>query len=131
GVFACNRMLDAHQFPQAREAMESLLRDSSALLGIHRSLLVNDLVFCALREGEVEKANSMLTKAQKKFMRSMKSYPSILRTEYAYALVAEKDEAKAGQIREKFRKLSHSYPYPSELASETELFDLATGDPDL
>ena len=67
----------------------------------------------------------MLDKSQKKFMKAMKNFPSILRTEYAYALLAEKDEIKADEIKSKFEKIAMSYPHPSEINSERELMDYA------
>lgn len=126
GVFACNRMMDAHRFQSARVAMERLLAANSALVGMYRNLLLNDLLYCELLfENRPDRLDRMLTKGQKKFMKAMKTYPSILRTAYAYALLAQKDEKKAKQIKETFQKIGRSYPYPSDWESEGELMALA------
>lgn len=126
GVFACNRMMDAHQFQSARAAMEKLVTADTALIGLHKNLLTNDLLYCELLfENRPERLDRMLTKGQQKFMKAMKTYPSILRTAYAYALLAQKDEKKAEQIKEAFQKIGRSYPYPSDWESEGELMVLA------
>lgn len=126
GVFSCNRLMDAHQFQSARESMGKLLAADSALSGLHKNLLTNDLLYCELLfENRPDRLDRMLNKGQKKFMKAMKTYPSILRTAYAYALLAQKDEKKAKRIKETFQKIGRSYPYPSDWESERELMDLA------
>ncbi len=60
-------------------------------------------------------------------MKALKNLPSVLRTEYTYALIAEKDEAKAAVLKNKFQKMAKRYPYPSDIAAERELFAYAEG----
>ena len=55
----------------------------------------------------------------------MKNFPSILRTEYVYALLAEKDEKKAEECWHRFNKIANNYPYPNDIESERELMDVA------
>lgn len=55
----------------------------------------------------------------------MKTYPSVLRTEYAYALLAKKDDIKASKVMEKFEKVAHSYPHLIDIESERELMAIA------
>lgn len=69
--------------------------------------------------------DDMFTKTQKKFMKSMKNFPSVLRTEYAYALLCENDTAKAEHIKAKFEKCAKTYPYPNDIQSERELMEMA------
>ncbi len=122
GVFACNRFMDAMEFDRADQQMGELLRMETGIIGLHRSLLVVDRIYCELvRENRAEVLGEMLDRQQKKFMKSMKNFPSVLRTEYAYALLAEKDMAKAAAIRERFDKNARTYPHPSEIAGEREL----------
>lgn len=125
-VFRCNRLMDEHKFQAAREEMAKLVSGENALMGIYRNLLTCDLIFCELLfENRPERLERMLTKGQKKFMKNMKKFPSVLRTQYAYALLAEKDRGKAGKLRKQFEKVGKSYPYPVEWAGELELMDLA------
>jgi hypothetical protein len=58
-------------------------------------------------------------------MKAMKTYPSVLRTEYAYALLANRNPEEAEHIRQQFAKCAASYPYPSEIQSEREFMEIA------
>ena len=125
-VFRCNRLMDEHRFQTAREEMAKLISGPNALMGIYQNLLTCDLMFCELLfENRPERLERMLTKGQKKFMKNMKQFPAVLRTQYAYALLAEQDQSKAEKIEKQFRKVGKSYPYPVEWAGERELMDLA------
>ena len=48
-------------------------------------------------------------------MKAMSSFPSVLRTRYAQALLANCDEEAARRIREEFDRAAARYPYPSEM----------------
>jgi hypothetical protein len=72
-----------------------------------------------------EALESLLTKEQKKFMKAMKTFPSVLRTEYALALLADKDKEKAEKVRKEFDRYAARYPYPSEIEAEREYMKLA------
>lgn len=126
GVFACNRLMEEHHFEVAEKEMQRLLNMDTSIVGVHRSLLICDCVFCELiGENRREKVDAMLDKQQKKIMKAMKTNLSVLRTEYAYALLAEKDGKKAGRIKAQFEKHAAAYPYPGEVESERELIQIA------
>ena len=55
----------------------------------------------------------------------MKSFPSVLRTEYVCALLGERNEKKAEIIKAQFEKRAKTYPYPNEIQSERELMTIA------
>lgn len=74
-----------------------------------------------ISENRPDIIEGMRTSDQMKLMKSMKNNPSVLRTEYAYALLAEKNAAKAREIEKQFEKSSKSYPYPNEIEAEREL----------
>ena len=78
-----------------------------------------------LLEQLLEKLEGMLDQRQRKFMHSMQKFPSVLRTEYAYALLAERDMEKARRIRERLDVYTRTYPYPSEVEGECELLRIA------
>lgn len=125
-VFRCNRLMEEHKFQAAREEMTKLVSGENALMGIYQNLLTCDLIYCeCLFENRPDRLERMLTKGQKKFMKNMKKFPSVLRTQYAYALLGEGDQAKAEKIRKEFEKVGKSYPYPIEWEGERELMDLA------
>lgn len=126
GVFACNRLMDMHAFEKADQRMEELLEMNASIVGLHRGLLVCDRIYCELiGENRKEKLDGMLQKQQIKFMKSMKKFPGVLRTEYAYALLAEGDAAKAEDIKRQFDRCTRAYPYPSEVESERALLRIA------
>ncbi|MFQ8898449.1 MAG: hypothetical protein ACLR71_09700 [[Clostridium] scindens] len=58
-------------------------------------------------------------------MAHMRKKLPVLRTEYAYELLAGKDEAEAKRFREQFESAAAEYPYLGELAGERERMDYA------
>ena len=125
-VFACNRLMDEHRFEEADQQIKHLLQIESGIVGVHQNLLICDQIYCELiGENRPDRIRAKLTKGQKKFMKAMKTFPSVLRTEYAYALLGEKDIDKAQKIKEQFEKCAKTYPYPSDIESEHELMEIA------
>ena len=125
-VFACNRLMDQHRFREADRLMERLLMPQIGLIDLYRMLLVCDRIYVELiTENRPEILTGMRTDGQLKLMKSMKDNPSVLRTEYVYALLAEKNEDKARDIEKQFEKSSKSYPYPNEIKAERELMEIA------
>lgn len=126
GVFACNRLMDAQRFEEADVLMEHLLLIESGIVGIHRNLMICDRIFCELiGQNRKDVVEQMLTVELKKFMKSMKTFPSILRTGYAYELLFREKEKKAEKIRSQFEKMAIKYPYSNEIQSERELIECA------
>ena len=126
GVFACNRLMDEGRFLEADAMIAHLLEIESGIVGLHRNLLVCDRLFVELiGENRPDVIRNMMTKEQTKFMKSMKRFPSVLRTQYVLALLSENDPAKAEMIRNEFEKASKTYPYPHEIDGERELMRLA------
>lgn len=126
GVFTCNRLMDAGKFGEADELMAHMLEINCGMVGLHRNLLICDRIYVELiTEGRREIVDKMLTTEQKKFMQSMKKFPSVLRTEYVYALLCENDIVKADQIKERFEKYAKTYPYQNDVQAERELMELA------
>lgn len=127
GVFVCNRLMDMHKFDEAYEYMEYLMKNSEkGLLGIYRNLLTLDCIYCELiGNNNADKINSLYTKEIKIFEKTMKNYPSVLRTQYAYALLFEKDMDKAKEIKNKLNNIAKSYPYLADIDGEMELLTIA------
>jgi len=126
GVFACNRFMDEEKFKEADALMERLLEIESGIVGLHRNLLVCDRIYLELiGECRREVVQNMLSKDLKKFMKSMKRFPSVLRTEYALALLFENDAAKAERIEKNFDLAAKTHPYPQEIDAERELMLIA------
>ena len=66
-----------------------------------------------------------LSSDEEKLVKAMKSFPSVMRTEFAVALLHEKNEKKAQDIKKRFEKMAKSYPYVSDTENERELIGLA------
>ena len=125
-VFAASRALDKQDTVLAEKEISALLRSNYNIIGLHKNLLKCDLVYARLiNYGKASELSSLLTLEQLKFMKSMKGYPSVLRTEYAIALLRDGDEKKAEKVKADFDKMAKKYPYPSDIASEQSLMDLA------
>lgn len=126
GVFCCNRLMDEQNFQEADRLMEHLLSLESGIVGVHRNLMICDRIYCELiGENRDEIIDSMWTKDLKKFMKSMKNFPSVIRTQYAYQLLAKDNRKKAEKIKTQFEKTAEKYPYPSDMQSERELIEYA------
>lgn len=125
-VFRCNRLMDEGRFEAAEEAIRHLSDAESAMAGVHRKLLICDQIFCELvGECRTEVLGELYTREQYSFMRSMKDYPSVIRTEYAYALLYQHDGSKARMLRDAFEKCAKSYPNVGEICTERELLACA------
>ena len=97
-------------------------------VGLYRALLLCDEMYLELlgenRRGTVD---VMLTKPQRRFMRQMKDFPSVLRTGYALALLHDGDKERAALLRGRFEKIAEAYPYRGEIEQERSLLALADG----
>lgn len=126
GVFACNRLLDEERFEEAATLIDKLLDMDTAIVPIHRNSLLCDRIFCELiGENRARIIEEKYTKELQSFMKSMKTFPSVLRTQYAYTLLYERDEEKAQKIWQQFEKVGKTYPNRVEIESEKELMLLA------
>ena len=97
-------------------------------VGLYRALLLCDEMYLELlgenRRGTVD---AMLPKPQRRFMRQMKDFPSVLRTEYALALLHDGDKERAALLRGRFEKIAAAYPYQGDIEQERSLLALADG----
>lgn len=126
GVLACNRLMDQQRFDEADMLMKRLLSQKNGIIGLYRNLMVCDQMYVEMiSENRKEILDEMRTRDQMRVMKAMKKYPSVLRTEYVYALLAEQNPKKAEKLMAQFRQCTKSYPYPSEIEGERQLMALA------
>ncbi|MDE6111055.1 MAG: hypothetical protein K2F65_03970 [Eubacterium sp.] len=117
-VFACSRLVDAHKFEEADRLMQHLLESENGVVGLHKKLMICDRIYIELiSANRADVLNRLLSKEQQKFMKQMKNFPTVIRTEYLYALLAEQDTKKAEQLKAKFEKCARNYPYQSDIQS--------------
>lgn len=125
GVFACNRLMEQKRFSEADNLMAHLLSIESGIAGIYRALMLSDRAYIALIEGRTDAAAALLGRDVRSIMRAMSSFPSVIRTEYAFALLLERDAHKAQGYIEAIARVAKSYPYPHDIEAERELMDIA------
>ena len=125
GALHCNRMMEEKRYEEVSRKIDQLLRSETGRLGVHRMLLQIDQVFCEIMSSRNEKVlNSMNDKQVKQFMKAMKNYPAILRTQYAYALHIEKDLNKAEKIKKRFERIMKTHPIQGELNAERQFIEV-------
>ena len=126
GVYAANRLMDQHRFDEAETLMNHLLDIESGIVALHRNLIICDLIYLELiGQNRSDRLETLYSKELKKFIKTMKTFPSVIRTEYAYALLVENDQGKAAKAMDAFEKVAKTYPYPNDINSERELIQIA------
>lgn len=125
-VFRENQLMDQHEFAEAEALMDRLFCTETGIVGLHQRMLLCDRLYCELlKGGKQEKIDKLYSKEQIHFMKQMRNFPSVLRTDYAYTLLYKKDMEKAQQIKGMFEKCAKKYPYPADVESERELMEIA------
>ena len=115
-VFRENRMMDGLNFSEAAEYIDKLLDSDAAILGLYKNLLIADRICCELlSDGDNERIKAYMTKNFNRSMKQMKNLPSMIRTQYAVALLYENDKEKADKILKIFEKTEKTYPYIADI----------------
>lgn len=127
GVLTCNRFMDELNFSEAENLMKKILSNETAIIGVYKYLMKCDLAFCEMIKDmpNTEAVDSLLDKDTRNFMKNMKNYPSVIRTNYTYNLLIKKDIPKALKIKESFNKIAKTHPFESDIESESELIQIA------
>lgn len=126
GVFYCGRLIDQMNFEEAERAMQGMLRQGSAMVGLHRASMKMDMACCQLLTGGgKEKAESALDPQTRKLMKAMKANLGVIRTEYIFALLGEEDMKKAEEILARFEKVAEKWPSAADVESEREMIGRA------
>lgn len=125
-VYECNRLMDLHAFDEALKAIDALLDEDTAIVGLHRKLLTCDRVYLELiGDNDARRIEELMTKEQKKLMKVMKRFPTVIRVNYARALLGANDSQEAEKLARAFEACAKSHPYKSDIESERELMDIA------
>ena len=118
----CNRLLDMHCFEEVNQAITDVLDGDNNMVGVQKMLLQIDRVFCEIMgERKEEILNEIQGKELAGFMKAMKTFPSVVRTQYAYALLIQKEEKEIEKYKKQFEKIMKKHPYKGEIESEGEL----------
>lgn len=125
-VFAVSRNMEKMDFASSEKEIKSLIDSDCNMAQIHRNLLKCDLVYCRLMsDGAGAEISSLLTIEQQKFMKSMKNFPSIIRTEYAIALIRDKNTEMAEKAKQNFENAAKTHPYPQDIEQERRYMEHA------
>ena len=126
GVYAASRLIDQHRFNEAEALIVHILEIQTGIVAIHRNLLRCDLIYLELiGQNRSDRLEELYTKDLKKFIKTMKTFPSVIRMEYAYYLLAEDDHDMAARLKASFEKIAATYPYPNDINTERELIQIA------
>ena len=122
-----SRLLDLGDIPAAEGEIRTLLERGTGMLGLHRRGLECDLLYCELvGQNRPQERERLRTKEMESYIKSTRKYfPSVVRTLYAWALLADRDEGQAQELEQEFEKAARHYPYPVELEGERRLMEKA------
>ncbi|MBR3765355.1 MAG: hypothetical protein IKK57_12500 [Clostridia bacterium] len=121
-VLNANRLMDLHDYPAALDVIRSMTAPEVKLLGLYRMALTCDGAVCELLSGAPGPLAAALdSKENQQLMRAMPQNITILRTQYAAALLRDRDEAAAEALLIRFRKACGQHPHPQEADSEREI----------
>lgn len=95
-VFLENRLMDAGRLYDAKELIDKLLGSETALIGLHKNLLIGDKITIELlRGGDLELVEKLYrTQEFQTLAKQMKNSITLVRIEYAYALLSLRDSAR-------------------------------------
>ena len=106
--------------------IEKELSENHALSGRSKALLICMRIYYeSIGERDAGTLKKLITQTQIDFMKRMKNVPSVIQTEYAYALLVEKDVREASRIKARLEKISKKYPFPAEIDTAKKLITRA------
>ena len=120
GVFRANRTMDSGDTVTAEREINALLRSGWGIPDLYKNLLKCDLIVCRLLNGTATDISDLLTPDLLKLMKSMKSFPAVIRTEYAIARLVNKNDEETSKIMARFESVAKKYPFCADLESERE-----------
>lgn len=121
----CNRLLDMQCLDEVNQAISDVIQSKNKMVEIQKILLQIDQIFCEiLGENKEEVIDKYQEKELQSFMKAMKNFPSVIRTQYAYALFVKEDVKEIALFKKKFEKIMRKHPYEGEIESEWELIRL-------
>ena len=125
GVFYANKLMSMQLFDETLKIINRLLLSDTAVLDLHKRLLLCDKIYCKLLldDGQ-DSVKRLYDEEQQRFMKQMKKFPSVLRTQYAIELLCNHSPEKAKEAKKTFVKVARFYPYQSDINDERALMNL-------
>ena len=122
-LFWMQRLLDEKRFDEAK-VYGKQLANSKDSIQLFKLMVGVELLYLELigpcRDYVV---NARYSKAIKKWLKSVKGYPSTHRVKYVYAVRFAHDEKMAAKAKADFEKAIKTYPMAGEIETEIELFE--------
>ena len=120
-----NYHLDCGKYDKVYE-LSKYLYENVELIDAHRLIAVAELVTSILITGrDKSEVDKVLTKENKKLIKTFEALPSAHRVWYVYELLYNEDKEKADKHKENFDKKAKQYPYKSDLQNDIELMEAA------
>ena len=120
-LFKACYMMDQGNIQEAYAEMKMLLEEDNAIADIHTINLKMECAFCEMMtNNDKQMIDNYLDKNTWKMLKAMKGQLSVLRFQYAYALLVENDKPKATKILEDFKKYEASSPFEGEIIAERD-----------
>ena len=120
-LFKASYMMDQGKLQEAYAEMKMLLEEENAFADIHTINLKMECAFCEMMtNNDSQIVERYLDKKTMKILKAMKGQLSVLRFQYAYALLVENDKPKATKILEDFKKYEASSPFEGEIIAERD-----------
>ena len=121
-VMNASRLMDRLDFVGAEGEIRALLAREKGIVGLYRTTMTCDGAVCELLGGQAGNLTESLgAQEHQQVMKAMKKHPAMLRTQYALALLKERDAAKAEKLLAAFEAAAGKHPYPQEIVGEREL----------
>lgn len=121
-VMNTSRRMDELNFAAAETEIRALLAREKGILGLYKMTMGCDGAVCELIAGRpADLTESLSTKENQQLMKAMKAHPTILRTQYALALLKDSDPAKAEKLLAAFETAAKKHPNPQEIDGEREI----------
>jgi hypothetical protein len=125
-LFYFNRLMDEGRTEEALALVEKLLSMDSALIGLHRAMLLCEKISLTLI---LERDSTGLSEIYEDaglqtFLKQMKTNISIIRAQYAYAKLCVRDEVMASELRARFETFAPKHPYAVEVEGEREILNM-------
>ncbi len=121
-VFKANRLMETLDFEAAEADIRALLARKEGILPLYRTSLLCDGATCELIAGRpADLTEALGEKECQQIIKGMKNHPSILRTQYALALLKDKDPKKAEKSLAEFEAAAPKYPYAQDIDTERKL----------
>lgn len=124
-AFRINRLMDMQRLDEALDLIVKY-KSTEALPEIYRNLMsLDEISIRAILGQDYASVAAAFTKGAHTLMAQMKTFPSVIRTRYIFALLIENNRQAAAKMKEAFEKIKKTYPYKTDIKSEEALMLLA------